>query len=117
MAEQAQVKAGRAALRMPIDRVSVIPGRGTVLHGTIEQGSVATGDAVQIVGQKGTKPIATAVIGVVVGPRLEDRGRTGQAVGVLVRGVDAQKVAPGSFVRGATTGAAVPDRVDPRHVS
>ena len=114
MAEQAKVKPRRAVLRMPIDRVTVITGRGTVLHGTIEQGSAATGDAVEIVGPKGTKPMSTAVTGVVVGQRLEDRGRTGQSVGLLVRGLDASKVAPGSFVRGVRIGAAVPDRGDPR---
>ena len=88
---------------MPIEDVFSIKGRGTVVTGRVEKGMVKVGDQVEIVGIKDTT--TTTVTGVEMFHKLMDEAEPGDAVGVLLRGVDRDEVergqvlaAPGSIL-------------------
>ena len=87
---------------MPIEDVFGIKGRGTVVTGRVERGIVKMGDNIEIVGIKETS--TTVVTGVEMFHKILDEGEPGDAVGVLLRGVDRDSiergqvlVAPGSM--------------------
>ena len=87
---------------MPIEDVFGIKGRGTVVTGRVERGIVKMGDNIEIVGIKETTN--TVVTGVEMFHKILDEGEPGDAVGVLLRGVDRDAiergqvlVAPGSM--------------------
>ncbi len=87
---------------MPIEDVFGIKGRGTVVTGRVERGIVKMGDTIDIVGIKETT--STVVTGVEMFHKILDSGEPGDAVGVLLRGVDRDAiergqvlVAPGSM--------------------
>ncbi len=71
---------------LPVESVRVVEGLGTVVTGRVERGRVRPGDAVELVGY-GDEPRATVVRGVEMFHRALDEGRTGDDVGVLLRGV------------------------------
>ena len=81
---------------MPVEDVFGIKGRGTVVTGRIEQGVVNTGDEVEIVGIKDTT--TTVVTGVEMFHKTLDEGEAGDAVGLLVRGVDREDVERGQVL-------------------
>jgi elongation factor Tu len=93
-----QAVATHGQFRMRIEDISSIRGRGTLVTGPIEQGAVAAGDGVEIVGS-GAKPTASIVLAVTVSGKLIERGHAGDTVGVLLRGVDANKVTRGQMLR------------------
>jgi elongation factor Tu len=73
--------------RMPIDHVRVITGRGTMVTGRVQQGTIKTGDPVVIVAP-GANPIPSVVTGLeVLSGTLVDRAQAGDTVGLLLRGV------------------------------
>ena len=81
---------------MPVEDVFGIKGRGTVVTGRIEQGVVNTGDEVEIVGIKDTT--TTVVTGVEMFHKTLDEGEAGDAVGLLVRGIDREDVERGQVL-------------------
>ncbi|MGM0443031.1 MAG: elongation factor Tu [Fibrobacterota bacterium] len=78
---------------MPIEDVFSIQGRGTVVTGKIERGTVHPSDDVEIVGIKDTQK--TTVTGVEMFRKLLDEGQAGDNVGCLVRGIDRDQVERG----------------------
>ena len=81
---------------MPIEDVFSISGRGTVVAGRIERGSVNVGDEIQIVGIKETA--TTTCTGVEMFRKLLDEGRAGENVGVLLRGTKREEVERGQVL-------------------
>ena len=81
---------------MPIEDVFSIKGRGTVVTGRVERGQVKVGDQVEIVGIKPTA--TTTVTGVEMFHKLMDEAEPGDAVGVLLRGVDRDEVERGQVL-------------------
>ncbi len=81
---------------MPIEDVFSIKGRGTVVTGRVERGQVKVGDQVEIVGIKPTS--TTTVTGVEMFHKLMDEAEPGDAVGVLLRGVDRDEVERGQVL-------------------
>jgi elongation factor Tu len=81
---------------MPIEDVFSITGRGTVVTGRIEQGTVKVGDKVEIVGLGETKE--TVVTGVEMFRKLMDEGQAGDNVGLLLRGIERTEVERGMVV-------------------
>lgn len=71
---------------MSIDQSVNIPGRGTVVTGTVEQGKCKIGDEVQMIGVK-RKPTPTTITGIESFHKQLDSGECGDNVGVLLRGV------------------------------
>ena len=81
---------------MPIEDVFSIKGRGTVVTGRIERGQIKVGDAVEIVGFGSDE--TTTVTGVEMFHKTLESGMAGDAVGLLLRGVEREEVARGAVV-------------------
>ncbi|MEZ4278161.1 MAG: elongation factor Tu [Myxococcota bacterium] len=81
---------------MPIEDVFSITGRGTVVTGRIEQGTIHPADEVEIVGVKPTTK--TTVTGVEMFRKLLDEGRAGDNVGCLLRGTGKDDVERGQVL-------------------
>ena len=81
---------------MPIEDVFSIKGRGTVVTGRVEKGVVEVGKSIEIVGMKPTS--TTTVTGVEMFHKLLDEAEPGDAVGVLLRGVDREDVERGQVL-------------------
>merc|ERR1711934_232616 len=81
---------------MPIEDVFSPSGRGTVVTGRIETGTLNVGDNVEIVGLKDTAK--TTCTGVEMFKKHLDRGQAGDNVGALLRGVTRQDVLRGQVL-------------------
>jgi len=81
---------------MPIEDVFSITGRGTVVTGRIEQGTIHPADEVEIVGVKPTTK--TTVTGVEMFRKLLDEGQAGDNVGCLLRGTGKDDVERGQVL-------------------
>ena len=82
---------------MPIEDVFTITGRGTVVTGRVERGTVKVGDQVDIVGlMDETK--GTTVTGVEMFRKLLDYAETGDNIGALLRGIDRKEVERGQVL-------------------
>ena len=84
------------AFLMPIEDVFSISGRGTVVTGRIERGTIKVGEEVEIVGLKETSK--TVVTGVEMFRKLLDSGEAGDNVGCLLRGVGRTEVERGQVL-------------------
>ena len=82
---------------MPIEDIFSIPGRGTVVTGRIETGTIHVNDPVELVGF-GDAPRSTTVTGVEMFRKLLDQGEAGDNVGLLLRGIDKKDVKRGEVV-------------------
>ena len=83
---------------MPIEDVFSITGRGTVVTGRIEAGTVHVGDAAEIIGLSHDKPKNTTITGVEMFRKLLDQGEAGDNVGLLLRGIDKKEVKRGEVI-------------------
>jgi elongation factor Tu len=81
---------------MPVEDVFGIKGRGTVVTGRVEQGLVKVGQSIEIVGIKETSD--TVVTGVEMFHKTLEEGEPGDAVGVLLRGVDREAIERGQVL-------------------
>ncbi|MCR5231470.1 MAG: elongation factor Tu [Acholeplasmatales bacterium] len=81
---------------MPIEDVFTITGRGTVVTGRVERGSVKVGDTVEIVGIKETQ--TSVVTGVEMFRKLLDYAEAGDNIGVLLRGINRDQVQRGQVL-------------------
>ena len=88
---------------MPVEDVFNIKGRGTGVTGRIETGIVKPGDTIEIVGIK--EKSETVVTGVEMFHKLLDQGEPGDAVGLLLRGVERDDIERGQVIcaKGAIT--------------
>jgi elongation factor Tu len=91
---------------MPVEDVFSITGRGTVGTGRIERGIVHVGDNVEIVGIKDTQK--TVVTGVEMFRKMLDEGMAGDNVGLLLRGIDKERLDRGMVV--AKPGSVTPHK-------
>jgi elongation factor Tu len=82
---------------MPVEDVFMIAGRGTVLTGRVESGTVKVGDALEVVGLK-AQPQATTCTGVEMFKKSLERGEAGDNLGVLVRGLKREDVSRGMVI-------------------
>ena len=82
---------------MPIEDIFSITGRGTVVTGRIETGTIHVNDPVELVGI-GDAPRSTTVTGVEMFRKLLDQGEAGDNVGLLLRGIDKKDVKRGEVV-------------------
>ncbi|WP_371404994.1 elongation factor Tu [Kribbella sp. NBC_00662] len=91
---------------MPIENVYTISGRGTVVTGAVERGSLKLGDAVEVVGL-GPTVVSTAIGMETFGKSLESAD-AGDNAAVLLRGVKRDEVRRGQVV--ALPGSVQPHR-------
>ncbi len=81
---------------MPIEDVLSISGRGTVVTGRVELGTIKVGDVVEIVGIKPTQQ--TTCTGVEMFKKQLDQGEAGDNIGVLLRGTKRDEVERGQVL-------------------
>ena len=81
---------------MPVEDIFSISGRGTVATGRIEAGKVKIGDEVELVGIRDTQK--TTITGVEMFQRTLDFGLAGDNVGLLLRGIDKNKIQRGQVL-------------------
>jgi elongation factor Tu len=81
---------------MPVEDVFGIKGRGTVATGRVERGIVKTGDEVEIVGIKDTRK--TVVTGVEMFHKTLEIGEPGDAIGLLLRGIEREDIERGQVL-------------------
>ena len=81
---------------MAIEDVFSIEGRGTVVTGRIEQGTIKVGEKVQIIGLRDTQE--TTCTGVEMFRKILDSGMAGDNVGILLRGTKKDEVERGQVL-------------------
>jgi len=81
---------------MPIEDVFGIKGRGTVVTGRVERGSLKQGEEIEII--RGGDVRKTVATGLEMFHKLLDTTEAGDAVGILLRGVDRDEVERGQVV-------------------
>ena len=82
---------------MPIEDVFTITGRGTVVTGRVERGTLKVNEEVEVVGIR-EKAIKTTVTGVEMFRKLLDYCQAGDNVGLLLRGTKREDVERGQVV-------------------
>ena len=90
---------------MSVEDVFSIKGRGTVVTGRIDRGTIHTGDPVEIVGLQ-EKSLSSVVTGVEMFHKILDEGMAGDNVGLLLRGIGREEVERGMVV--AKSGSITP---------
>ncbi len=81
---------------MPIEDIFSIEGRGTVVTGRIERGTVKVGDEVELVGLGETRKVV--VTGVEMFKKTLDQGMAGDNAGILLRGIKKDEVQRGQVL-------------------
>ena len=81
---------------MPIEDIFSIEGRGTVVTGRIERGTISVGNEVEIIGLKDTQK--TTVTGIEMFNKQLDKGEAGDNAGVLLRGTKKEDVERGQVL-------------------
>jgi len=82
---------------MPVEDVFSIAGRGTVVTGRVERGTLRPGEEVEIVGFS-MEPRKTVVTSIEMFRKILDEAQPGDNVGLLLRGVDKKEVRRGHVV-------------------
>ena len=84
------------AFLMPIEDVLTITGRGTVVTGRVERGTVKLNDPVEIVGIRPT--VSSVVTGIEMFRKTLDFAEAGDNAGILLRGVSRDQVIRGQVL-------------------
>ena len=84
------------AFLMPVEDVFGIKGRGTVVTGRVERGSLKVGDDIEIIRFGDVRK--TVATGLEMFHKLLDTTEAGDAVGILLRGVDREEVQRGQVI-------------------
>ncbi|MEC4571375.1 elongation factor Tu [Streptomyces virginiae] len=96
-----------APFLLPVENVLTITGRGTVVTGAVERGSVRLGDRVAVLGGDG-EPLETVVTGLETFGKPMESAEAGDNVALLLRGVPRDGVRRGHVV--AAPGSVTPKR-------
>ncbi|WP_339047451.1 elongation factor Tu [Candidatus Mesenet endosymbiont of Phosphuga atrata] len=91
---------------MPIEDVFTIPGRGTVVTGCIERGTIKEGDEIEVIGLREVQK--TVCTGVEMFKKKLGRGKAGDNVGILLRGIKREDVERGQVL--AKPGTVMPHK-------
>ena len=82
---------------MPIEDVFSIKGRGTVVTGRIERGTVKVQEPAEIIGLQ-EKSMETVITGIEMFHKELETGEAGDNAGILIRGVDREEVQRGMVI-------------------
>jgi elongation factor Tu len=94
---------------MSIEDVMTITGRGTVVTGRIERGSIKVSEEVEVVGLRvDDKPLKSVVTGIEMFRKSLSEGQAGDNAGLLLRGIDKTQVERGQIL--AKPGTAKPHK-------
>ncbi|MCL1881874.1 MAG: elongation factor Tu [Oscillospiraceae bacterium] len=91
---------------MSIEAVTTIPGRGTVVTGRVDRGTLKLNDTVEIVGLA-DEPKSTVVTGIEMFHKSLDEAQAGDNAGVLLRGIKREEIRRGQTL-------CVPGSIKPR---
>jgi selenocysteine-specific elongation factor len=89
---RAEARNASLPFRLPIDRVFIRPGFGTVVTGTLVAGSMRVGDAVEIVPQQ----LTTRVRGLQVHGKKVEEAEAGSRVAVNLAGIEVEQIERGA---------------------
>lgn len=81
---------------MPVEDIFSIEGRGTVVTGRVERGSVKVNEEIEVIGLKPTQK--TVVTGIEMFQKVLDEGTAGDNVGILLRGLKKEDVERGQVL-------------------
>ncbi|MBM3924747.1 MAG: elongation factor Tu [SAR202 cluster bacterium] len=81
---------------MPVEDVFGIKGRGTVVTGRVERGTIKVGDEVEIIGFGAVKK--SVATGLEMFHKTLDESEAGDAVGVLLRGIEREDIERGNIL-------------------
>ena len=81
---------------MPVEDVFSIKGRGTVPTGRVERGVIKSGDEIEIVGLKETRKVVA--VSLEMFHKTMQEAEAGDAVGVLLRGIDRDEIERGQVL-------------------
>lgn len=87
------------SFRLTVEDVFTIRGRGTVVTGRVESGTLNVGDQVYIKRQNSTKQ--TVVTGIEAFRKLLNQAQTGDTIGVLLRDISKQDIQRGDVLLGS----------------
>src|SRR3954470_23607721 len=90
---------GDGTFRMPVEDIFSIQGRGTVVTGRIESGTVRVGMQVNVV-RDGAVAATTTVTGVEMFRKVLDSAGAGDNVGLLLKGLAKVDLHPGDVIQG-----------------
>ncbi|MEV7523789.1 elongation factor Tu [Streptomyces sp. NPDC091371] len=104
------VRYTEAPFLLPVENVLTITGRGTVVTGAVERGTVRIGDRVSVLGDGGGSggPVETVVTGLETFGKPMESAEAGDNVALLLRGVPRDGVRRGHVV--AAPGSVTPKR-------
>ena len=88
-----------SAAFLPVDRVFVAQGRGTVVTGTLRGGSIRVDDALVLA----SKPRSTTIRGIQVRGQETSQANPGERVALNLRGIAAIEIKPGDIVHAPDT--------------
>lgn len=94
LAGEAEQKRGDGPFRLPIDRVFIMAGFGTVVTGTLLSGTIAVGDEAELLPAN----LPCRVRGIQVRNKKADCGLSGQRVAVNLQGIDHGQVVRGDIL-------------------
>jgi elongation factor Tu len=81
---------------MPVEDIFSIEGRGTVVTGRIERGTIKVGDEIEIVGLQDTTK--STVTGIEMFNKSLDSGQAGDNAGILIRGIKKEDIHRGQVL-------------------
>ena len=87
---------------MPIEDIFPIAGRGTVVTGSVESGTIKVGDTIELVGLNWENTQANCV-GIEFNGRLIEQAKRNQHIGLLLENIDVSKVSCGMVVAAPNT--------------
>ena len=90
--------ASNTGFRMTVQDVFFIKGRGTVVTGTVESGTITEGAAIEVHGPSGVTQ--TMVQGIEMFRRTKSQANAGDNVGILLRGLQRDQVQRGDVLIG-----------------
>jgi translation elongation factor EF-Tu-like GTPase len=90
---------GDGTFRLPVEDIFFITGRGVVVTGRVESGTVRVGMQVNVV-RDGGVATTTTVTGVEMFRKVMDSATTGDNVGLLLKGLSKEQLHTGDLIQG-----------------
>lgn len=85
--------------RMIVQDVFSIKGRGTIITGRIESGTITVGNEILLQGKNSIK--TTVVSGIEVRRKVNGHAKTGDDVGILLKNIEKEDVQQGDILSGS----------------
>ena len=93
------VATGDGSFRMPVEDIFTIHGRGTVVTGRVQSGTVRVGMDVNVI-RDGGVATTTTITGVEMFRKVLDSATAGDNVGLLLKGLGKEQLRQGDLLQG-----------------